>query len=86
MENIQPINTERIFYLCGSLACVNLKYVKSIYVERIGGKWAIVATFSKDRIILEENISETTIRSMFNVYNKHISLMSSVQYLIKEEE
>ena len=87
MKNVQPISTERMFYLCGSLACVNLKYVKSVYMIEHNDKWAIVAAFSKkDRVILEEDVSEVTIRNMFYNYNKHISLMTSAQYLIKEEK
>ena len=79
------INKDRIYYLIGSEAMVNLKYVKSIVVEPLGNKTCITAMFTKDRIILDKG-PKAYIEEKYKEYCKQIIMMQSSIVLLKEEK
>jgi hypothetical protein len=80
MEEMKPLNKECIYYLIGTEAMVNLKYVKSIFIEPLGGKTCITATYAKDRIILDKG-PKAYIEEKYKEYCKQIIMMQT-QYVV----
>lgn len=67
---------DRIYYLIGSEAMVNLKYVESIIVEPLGGKTCITAIFNKERIILDKG-PKAYIKEKYKEYCEQIIMMQT---------
>lgn len=77
------INKDCIYYLIGSEAMVNLKYVKSIIIEPLGGKTCITAIFAKDKIILDKG-PRPYIDEKYKEYCKQIIMMQTPIVELKE--
>ena len=81
---ITPLTGDRIYYICGNAATVNLRYVKYIKLERNHvGDWSINAYFAKDIVVVDEGVYEQ-LKTKYDTYTKIITSMCSSFALITE--
>lgn len=85
-ETIIPLPQSEHF-LIGSKAAVNLKYIQYISYEGTSKSFGeIFAVTSKGKVILDDCLGPDETIDKFKSYLKEIELMTTMNYIIKEEK
>ena len=81
---VTPLAGDRIYYICGNTATVNLRYVKYIKLERSNiGDWSINAYFAKDVVAVDTGTYEE-LKAKYDTYTKIIASICCSFTLITE--
>lgn len=77
---------DKIFYICGGCACVNLRYVKAIVLSTEHRLYyEIYAVYAKEKILLDSGKAEE-ITEKYEQYMKQIKAMNGGYIYGKPEE
>lgn len=82
---ITPLTGDRIYYICGNAATVNLRYVKYIKLDRSSAEdWSINAYLAKDVVVVVDVGTYEELKAKYDAYSKMIVSMCSSFALITE--